>query len=277
MENLRINLFGTIELRFKNKALFVFPTKKCEAILVYLVLAHGNRIQREAIVAEFWQQLPPRCGRRALNTDIWRLRNLLRQSGLEPQKVFSVTNETLAFKPTLRCSVDVFDFEDGLYRLSEFDPCVAEPDQIEMIEGCLHLYRGDLFEGCYDDWCVVSREALRAKRFEALEFLLQYYLHHQSPSKALSLAKQLLALDPLMEHIHRAIMYCYSAMGNRPAAIVHYENCARLLKKELGIDPMPETERLHRSIMLGLNDISLGAAPISARPVPNHAFNASSL
>ncbi len=270
MENLQINLFGTIELRFNSEYLFVFPTKKCEAVFVYLILAQGKRVQREVIAAEFWPKLPPPCGRRALNSDVWRLRRLLQKSGLDPEKVLFVTHEILAFKPAIDFSVDVFDFEQGLCGVDALDPLTAEADQIERIENILHLYRGDLCEGCYDDWCVVTREVLRAKRFAALEFLLRYNLHHHDLSKALNLANQLLVLDPLMEHIHRAIMVCYNLMGNRPAAVMHYKSCARLLKKELGIDPMPETQRLYQVILQGAEQIDLDPHSITVLPAHKH-------
>jgi hypothetical protein len=43
-------------------------------------------------------------------------------------------------------------------------------------------------------------------------------------------------------------MRCYSACGHRNKALRHYQECCKILKRELGISPLAETQALYRQI-----------------------------
>jgi len=70
---------------------------------------------------------------------------------------------------------------------------------------------------------------------------------HQWKS-GVSHGRRILELDPLQEHVHRAVMRCYLGMGNRPAALRQYEIIRQVLHDELQIEPMDETTELYRKI-----------------------------
>jgi hypothetical protein len=74
---------------------------------------------------------------------------------------------------------------------------------------------------------------------------------------AIAHARRRLALDPLDEPAHRQLMQLYAASGQHAAALRQYQDCARLLDKELGVQPMDETVRLYKTIK---EQRSLGAA-----------------
>ena len=63
------------------------------------------------------------------------------------------------------------------------------------------------------------------------------------------MAHRLLALDPLSEAAHRALMRHYAEHGQRPLAIRQFETCAAALKREVGAQPEPATLRLRDSIL----------------------------
>ena len=67
--------------------------------------------------------------------------------------------------------------------------------------------------------------------------------------QALGVSHILLGIDPLQEHIHRAVMRCHYLMGNRPAAIKQYATCFQLLHQELAVEPMEETTRIYETIL----------------------------
>ncbi len=64
-------------------------------------------------------------------------------------------------------------------------------------------------------------------------------------------AHRWLALDPLHEPAHRALMRLYAQNGSRNAALRQYRECARILAAELQIGPDAETEALHAQILAG--------------------------
>jgi hypothetical protein len=64
--------------------------------------------------------------------------------------------------------------------------------------------------------------------------------------------------------MHRYLMRCHLAMGNRPGALLQYEECAALLRRELDIEPMSETTALHDAIRRG--EATAGPAPGGVLP-----------
>jgi tetratricopeptide (TPR) repeat protein len=66
---------------------------------------------------------------------------------------------------------------------------------------------------------------------------------------AIQVALRLLALDPLQEAVYRALMRLHAGRGQRGTALRHYQACAEVLRRELGVEPDAETQRLYREIL----------------------------
>src|SRR5262245_13487351 len=74
------------------------------------------------------------------------------------------------------------------------------------------LYRGDLLEGldvrdpAFEGWLLFERQRLRDQARDALARLLAHHLVKDASAQAGVAARRLLALDPLHETAHRALM-----------------------------------------------------------------------
>jgi DNA-binding SARP family transcriptional activator len=68
-------------------------------------------------------------------------------------------------------------------------------------------------------------------------------------SKALKYANQILADDPFREDIHRLVMKVFAAQSKPTAVRDQFEGLKELLKKELGVDPAPETRRVFKELI----------------------------
>jgi tetratricopeptide (TPR) repeat protein len=113
------------------------------------------------------------------------------------------------------------------------------------------LYRGDLLEEIYDDWCVHERQRLRALALDALRRAMSYHLHRHDWSAALKHGQRTLNIDPLNEPAHATVMRCHCRAGNRAAALQQYATCVRLLREELDVEPMAETVAIYEQIRAG--------------------------
>ena len=58
-----------------------------------------------------------------------------------------------------------------------------------------------------------------------------------------------MALDPFRESTHQNLMRAHVAAGNPAEALLVYERLRSLLADELGVDPSPESERLHLEVL----------------------------
>jgi len=69
-----------------------------------------------------------------------------------------------------------------------------------------------------------------------------------SPLESIRLTQRVLSIDPIWEDAYRTQMRAYLAQGNRPMAIRTYQQCEEALERELGISPLPETQKLFQQI-----------------------------
>ena len=150
--------------------------------------------------------------------------------------VLLIEGQTLAIDPA-GVEVDVAAFER---RVAEGTP--------QALEQAAELYRGDLLLGfsvnepLFEEWLVAERERLREMALEALARLLAHQTEGASTERAIQTAVRLLALDPLQEAVHRALMRLYARQGRRGAALKQYQVCVGALQRELGTEPEAETK-----------------------------------
>lgn len=269
---LRIFLFGNIHLLAGEVPMPEFPTRKAKALFGFLVLSPDRLFARETLAGSFWPDASEDRARCSFNTDLWRIRQSFKQASLDPDRFLISRAEGVGFNHASPHWSDVRAFEAGM-KSTPFPDAGSADDRVSTaMAEAVALYRGDLLDGIYDDWCLVRREALRAQLLSALDFLLRHHMARSDWRRALEYGQRLLAQEPLLEDAHRAVMRCHYLMGNRPAALRQYAACAKLLRNELGIEPMEETKRLYGAL-LSVRPKLLPSRPAehteSTRPAPS--------
>lgn len=104
----------------------------------------------------------------------------------------------------------------------------------------------DLLLGWYDDWVLLERERVRQLRLHALEHLSGRLLAAGDVARAAEAALEAVAVEPLRESAHAALIRAYLAEGNRAEAIRQFHRLAELLRKELGEQPSEMVRELLR-------------------------------
>ncbi len=242
-------MLGDFELYLDDRRLNNFASRQARLILAYLLLNPERRYSRSNLATQFWGRLSDSRARKALNTEIWRICKALTNEGLDPDTILQRDQHAIGLRLDAECWSDVDTIQKTLNRLDTLDPRACSAVDAEAVFEAVRLYRGELLEGVYDDWCLVQREGFQVRQMNALEFLLLYDMHEQKWQSALQHGQRLLGMDPIMEHVHRIVMECHYKIGNRPAAIRQYHQCKDILRNELGVDPMPQTERLYCSLL----------------------------
>ena len=115
-------------------------------------------------------------------------------------------------------------------------------------QNALALYQGDyLPERRYEDWSSAERERLQILALGMMTILADLVVD-VSPLESIRLTQRVLSIDPIWEDAYRTQMRAYLAQGNRPMAIRTYQQCEEALERELGISPLPETQKLFQQI-----------------------------
>ncbi|HKW92497.1 MAG TPA: AAA family ATPase [Methylomirabilota bacterium] len=117
------------------------------------------------------------------------------------------------------------------------------------------LYRGELLDGLtvgqppFEDWLRGERGRLRELALVAYSKLLAEQSKIGETDLAIQTATRLLTMDPLQEAAHRSLMRLYARQGRRAAALRQYQVCVEVLRRELGVDPEPETQRAYQELL----------------------------
>jgi len=130
--------------------------------------------------------------------------------------------------------------------------------RISLLTDSVKLYRNHFLAGFslkdasnFNEWAFAESEDLRHQLASALTVLADDHCSLGQAETAIPYAQRLIALDPLNEASQRQLMKTYIEAGLHSAALKQYQTCEKILRKELGVDPQPETRALYRQIRKG--------------------------
>ncbi|HEX8244589.1 MAG TPA: BTAD domain-containing putative transcriptional regulator, partial [Longimicrobium sp.] len=211
MESLHVHLLGGLAVYRGDRPLRGFPTQKSRGLFAYLALHHGRLHSRQVLVGRFWGDSPEGVARKNLRTDLWRIRSVL-EEGAAPGWCVCAGRDQVGFNVQDHW-LDVHEFEDRLDRAAGDRGEPPTQAQAALLREAVELYRGDLLEGVYDEWCLFERERLRLRYLDALERLGAHHHARGEWAREAACAQRLLAHDALREHVHRELMRCHLALG----------------------------------------------------------------
>ncbi|HXH81452.1 MAG TPA: BTAD domain-containing putative transcriptional regulator, partial [Candidatus Tectomicrobia bacterium] len=236
---LEIRVLGGFETRLDG-VLLDLPTRKTRALLAHLALTAGKAHSRERLTALLWGDRPETQARQSFRQALAGLRRVLGPIGAQ---ILRADDRHV----TLDQSAVVID-------AAEFEWLAAQPDT-GALERAADLYRGDLLDGLevdeapFQEWLGTERERLRELHLEVLVRLLGAQMRADATQAAIRTAQRVLAADPLQESVHRALMRLYVRHGQRSAALRQYHVCVTAVRRELGVEPEPETQVLYREVL----------------------------
>ncbi|MEK6405736.1 MAG: bacterial transcriptional activator domain-containing protein [Acidobacteriota bacterium] len=103
------------------------------------------------------------------------------------------------------------------------------------------LYRGDFLEEFYYNWIEELQSYYRDLYLEALKELIAYHGERNDHELVIRYGQMFLARDPYQEDVHCSVMEAHVQSGNRAAAIEQFDGLRKMLRGELGVDPLPAT------------------------------------
>lgn len=250
MGTLRIELLGSPRLSHEDRTLPSFPTQRATSLFSFLVVNRGRLYPRDVLAGTFWGERPDSVARTRLRTDIWRIRSTLQTAGDSAERCLLVRQQQVGFDSRADYWLDLQEFESHVREAERLADGSDREALADHLDRALQLYRGDLLEGVYDEWCQYEQERVRARFLQAVEWTMRLQAERGNGERAIALARRLLSHDPLRESIHRELMRLHYRAGDRPAALQQFHDCAELLMRELETEPMEETVALYRSILV---------------------------
>lgn len=210
-------------------------------LFFYLLAHHPRGARRDEIIDTFWPEAEPTKASQSLKVALHRLR-----------RAFCQTRH-----------------EAGWYSLALPDGYVYDAGRLEALAGALDdgeplstaraaalqqaasLYQGDYLPEYYSDWVAAERERLKQLYLRILLTLGPYYERAGDLMAAIDVYQKCLNEDEYQEAAHQGMMRSYMALGNRHRAIQHFREMVQVLRRDLGIEPAVETQRLYQQITQG--------------------------
>ena len=143
--------------------------------------------------------------------------------------------DTLGLRREVRLELDVTTFET----------LVADGPQ--SAGRALALYRGDLAEGLGHECFAADRERLSDLYEDALTFVADARLADGDVAGARAAAAMVLARDPLREEAHAVLIAAYGMVGSRSQVVRQYRRLGDILRTELAVPPLPETDAIYHA------------------------------
>jgi class 3 adenylate cyclase/DNA-binding SARP family transcriptional activator len=249
MSQVALTLFGSPSLT-EDGVPIDLPSRKALALLAYLAVT-GVRHRRASLAALFWPESDRERAQNAMRYTLSLLRRALQGRWLDADR------ETVDLDGSHEEGVDVLRFRALLAQCRTHGHSLRETCAkcLPLLGESVQLYRGDFLAGFtlrdsveFDMWQSLEAEALRQELVGALERLVGGFAVQGDVERASRYARRWLALDPLDEAAHRALMRLYAGSGQQTAALRQYEACERVLMNELGVVPSEETRELYAAI-----------------------------
>ena len=248
MPAIRFQLFGKFCARADERELEIHALKHQE-LLCYL-LVHRNRPHpREALASLLWGDNTTGKSKKYLRQALWHLQHALESGpGVPGGAVLFVENEWVQFNAEADLWLDVVAFEQAFALAQGSAGRDLGGPALSALEEAVRIYRGDLLEGWYQDWCLFERERLQNIYFLMLDKLMSHCEATGDYEKGQTYGSLILRHDPARERTHRQLMQFHYGAGDRTAALRQYERCVAALDQELGVKPDRRTTALYQQI-----------------------------
>ncbi|HEX8503197.1 MAG TPA: BTAD domain-containing putative transcriptional regulator [Pyrinomonadaceae bacterium] len=250
--DLTIQMLGAVEI-FREPArplaADAWVTRRARDILCFIASRRHRRVSKDAIIDTFWGESDLGSVEKNFHPTISHIRKALNSNQPLKQNFLLYRDGDYQLNPEFSYRIDTEEF-DRL--VSEGDAARRSRDPEAMArayESAAALYRGEFMHGSYDEWVEEQRSYCREQYLRILEILAQTAQKAEDWARALTLSQRILREDPFREDVHCHLMRAHAAQGNRVAVREQYETLKKLLRKELGVEPAAETQRIYRDLI----------------------------
>ena len=249
MCRMRFSLFGKLCTQIDGHEVASLEGRKLQELLCYLLVHRQRPHARETLASLLWADATTSQSRKNLRQTLWQLQSLLEIQQSGPPMAFVMADvEWIRMDLPAGIWLDVAEFEGAFEAVRSTPSCGLTMEQADHLRTAVDLYKGDLLEGWYQDWCVYERERLQTIVFAMLDRLVHYCEVHGDYEAGIFYGLRVLRYDRARESTHRRLMQLYALCGDRTGALRQYQACVAALAEELDVKPSARTEALYQQI-----------------------------
>jgi DNA-binding SARP family transcriptional activator/tetratricopeptide (TPR) repeat protein len=221
------------------------PTGRLRVLLAALVWSANQVVPGHVLIDQIWREDLPGRPRNTLHTYMARLRRLLGPGAIE------TTHHGYALRVPPD-NVDLLRFRSLVRRSQEAGADGRAEQELPLLREALALRRGEPFADVSSTWLehdIVPR--LAEEWFGLLMRRIDLELAAGRHEELIPELRELAGAHPLREMISQRLMLALHRSDRRAEAVQVYRHMRTTIRDELGLDPSPRMQRLHRSILSG--------------------------
>jgi DNA-binding SARP family transcriptional activator len=242
----KLRLLGDCNLLSPSGPSVPLSTRKSLALLAYLALQPARRARRARVASLLWEEADAEQGRLHVRKALWLIRSGSAKAEPDAPPPIAADGDWLVV-PEEVVTTDVEALVGAAAHAG---------DRPDALEAAADIYAGDFLGGfavpnapAFEDWAEVERQRIRETAVALLRRLVDVLAAAPDRNEAaMRAALRLLAVDPLQEHTHRAVMRLHVRQGRAGTALAHYHQLRVKLRRELDVDPEPQTQSLFQEI-----------------------------
>jgi DNA-binding SARP family transcriptional activator len=239
--NVAVRLLGPFQVSVDDRPVEL-PAGRLRALLAALALSAGQPVTADRLATAVWDGEPPGDPRANVQTNIRRLRRVLREELIITRRdgyVLDVESDRV----------------DALRFVRLLDEAATQPDAAttrERLVAALALWRGPPFDGVQSPWFEHTQgRRLQERYLAALERRVDLDLADGRHADLAAELEELTARFPLRESLWARLLRVLERSGRPAEALARYETMRLRLAEELGADPGPELRRAHADLLAG--------------------------
>ena len=151
--------------------------------------------------------------------------------------------------------IDVLEFEQLMVQISGTQGEELDRRNFQLAQKVEGLYRGDLLDGWYQDWCIVERERQKDAYIALVDKLMAYCETQSNYEHGIHYGHKLLAMDRAHESTYQRMIRLLINSGDRISALRLFDACREALRIEFDIEPGKTTMDLYQMIKTGGNSL----------------------
>ena len=245
----KIRLLGKFSVQRSDCEIEPFPSAKAKELFCYLLLHRDRSHSREVLASLLWGDCSTSQSKKYFRQTLWQLQQTLRGHSPENSaRLLQVDDESLRLDSQPRLWLDSAVFEQAFVPVRGIAGEQITEQQGRCLQDAVSLYKGDLLEGHYQDWCLYHRERLQNIYTVMLDKLMGYCEAHRKFEEAMAHGESLLRQDQACERTYYRLIRLHYLAGNRAGALRQFLRCKIALKKELDVLPSHRTLELYNQV-----------------------------
>jgi DNA-binding SARP family transcriptional activator len=198
--------------------------------------------RRERLIDLFWPDLDTERGRRAMNSAIWRLRKLLASAPeYEDGRGLRTIGPETILERTPWLDVDTWALLETAQDTLGDPQAHLQTSEIKRVLAVLYRYEGPFLDGEDAEWILEERERLHSLFVQSALIVVRHLGLRAQYHDAIQLARHALRFDPYREELVRHLLTLLALDERRIDAVRYYDQWIGMIRKELGISPLPAT------------------------------------